>query len=225
MGGLVEPNLVIRADTENVKMYVSRIAFNQTVEDRMRNDAKYRRAIEKKARPVLSVVRKKTDAELMAWWEEHGLKIDEGSFKALAERFASAEELADWYCQVELSCAVEPPDNGVRRSVFCTSWGQIGPRVLNLTIPGSTVEGYGGTVDRVWSASGVTGLEVELRRAEETLVGIGGSQRKTERGSEFVCSADLAWAGGRRRCGGVQGCGRHLDACGVEVSESGIWRG
>ena len=54
MGGLVEPNLVIRADTENVKMYVSRIAFNQTVEDRMRNDAKYRRAIEKKARPVLS---------------------------------------------------------------------------------------------------------------------------------------------------------------------------
>ena len=36
------------------------------------------------------------DEALMAWLEGHGLKIDEGSFKALVERFASAEELADW---------------------------------------------------------------------------------------------------------------------------------
>ena len=75
-------------------MLLSRIAFNQTIEDRMRTDAKYRR--EKKDRPVLSVVREKANAELMAWLEGHGLKIDEGSFKDLAERFPSAEELADW---------------------------------------------------------------------------------------------------------------------------------
>ena len=89
----------MRADTENKKMLLSRIAFNQTVEDRMRKDAKYRRALEKKERPVLSVVREKADAELMAWLEEHGLKIDEGSFKDLAERFASADELADWLAE------------------------------------------------------------------------------------------------------------------------------
>ncbi len=77
-------------------MLLSRIAFNQTIEDRMRKDAKYRRALEKKDRPVLSVVRGKANAELMAWLEGHGLKIDEGSFKDLAERFPSVEELADW---------------------------------------------------------------------------------------------------------------------------------
>jgi len=77
-------------------MFLSRIAFNQTVEDRMRKDAKYRRALEKKERPVLSVVREKADAELTTWLEDHGLKVDEGSFKDVAERFASADELADW---------------------------------------------------------------------------------------------------------------------------------
>ena len=85
----------MRADTEKKKMLLSRIAFNQTVEDRMRKDAKYRRALEKKERPVLSVVREKADAELTTWLEDHDLKIDEGSFKDVAERFASADELAD----------------------------------------------------------------------------------------------------------------------------------
>ena len=96
MEGSSSAELVIRAATENKRMLLSRIAFNQTIEDRMRTDAKYRRALEKKDRPILSVVREKANAELMAWLEGHGLKIDEGSFKDLAERFPSAEELADW---------------------------------------------------------------------------------------------------------------------------------
>ena len=77
------------------------------------------------------------------------------------------------------------------------------------------MEGWGGTGERVWSPWDVACLEVELRRAEEALVGIGGrkSKKRAPR-RKLVRFVPLMAPGlvGGQAAAEYKGCGRHLDA-------------
>jgi len=75
---------------------ISYIAINRMVEQRMAADKKYRKAIEKGGRIILSEARKMSDLELLEKLQSFNVRLDRETFGKLFMKFLSAEEMSEW---------------------------------------------------------------------------------------------------------------------------------
>jgi len=66
------------------------------VEQRMAADKKYRKAIEKGGRIILSEARKMSDLELLEKLQSFNVRLDRETFGKLFMKFLSAEEMSEW---------------------------------------------------------------------------------------------------------------------------------
>ncbi len=75
---------------------ISYIAIKRMVEQRMAVDKKYRKAIKKSGRIILSDTRKMSDLELLEKLRSFNVRLDRETFSKLFMKFLSAEEMSEW---------------------------------------------------------------------------------------------------------------------------------
>ena len=77
-------------------MKISYKNINRMVENKMREDKKYRREMKLADRPVLSDGRKLSDEEITLKLRSFGLEMDREIFRDLSKKFLSAEDMTKW---------------------------------------------------------------------------------------------------------------------------------
>ena len=75
---------------------LSRIAINNIVEDRVREEETFKRKLKKTNRPLLSDGRKLSNDELISKLSSIGLTVNLDNFVGFVDKFLTAEELSDW---------------------------------------------------------------------------------------------------------------------------------